>query len=358
MKLLDRLRRQFVLRRKLGYNVAMRILVLTDTSEYGPEATLYPLMRALADRPEVYGVHVADRAIPENLHFFESQNLFIGQVYVRDADSSFSFETQKDYPVHALPLAHADAVWLRLDLASEAFLRYVEALWHDRFISNNPSGITRTATKAFLLSLEPVLGGLMPPVKLCYSLDNAKEFREQCPDMVLKVLNSFGGKGVVRYRRNGESDLNSDEDVRKFFIDNGPCLAMEYLDSTQQSDNRLIVSNGKILGALARRPKPGDWRCNLTAGGTYDTAEPAARELEIVRRADPVLRQLGIHFYGVDTLVDAKGERMLSEINTMNAGGAYRYELASGKPVCRQIAADFIANAFEARQRPTARPMR
>jgi glutathione synthase/RimK-type ligase-like ATP-grasp enzyme len=66
-----------------------------------------------------------------------------------------------------------------------------------------------------------------------------------------------------------------------------------------------------------------------------------------VRRIAPAMRALGIDYYGVDTLLDAGNRRMLSEINTTNAGGAWRYERVTGKPVCRMIADAFAERASE-----------
>jgi glutathione synthase len=236
---------------------------------------------------------------------------------------------------------------LRFDKAEEHFLRYIEQVWPNRFIANNPSGMIRTGTKAFLLSLRPRLRGLMPPVALCNNIDNVMSFREEHPDMVLKVLRSCGGKGVVRFRAHGETDLSTREEAEAFIRENGACLAMEYLDNPEQSDNRLIVLDGEILGAIRRVPRPGGWLCNLSAGGSYEIAEPDAREKEMVRRIAPHLRALGVHYYGVDTLMAADGSRMLSEINTTNAGGAWRYERVTGRPVCQRIADQFVDCALE-----------
>ncbi|MCB9988122.1 MAG: hypothetical protein H6868_02170 [Rhodospirillales bacterium] len=326
----------------------MKILVLTDTRSYGPQATLYPLLRGLCARAEVTAVYIADRAILGNEYFYEARDPGIGFVYARRADSDYRFETQETYPATLIPLAGVDAVWMRLDLADELFSQYVETRFSGRFISNNPAGMVRAGTKAFLLSLQPMMEELMPPIALCYGADNVMSFRETCPDMVLKVLSSFGGQGVKRFRSHGETDLKDEADVERFLSENGPCLAMAYLDNPRQSDNRLVVLNGEILGAICRTPPPGGWICNLMAGGSCVAAEPDAREIEIVRRIDPLMRALGVHYYGVDTLLDSQNRRVLSEINTVNAGGAYRYELATGVPVCQRIADAFVdyARAF------------
>lgn len=330
----------------------MHILVLTDTTDYGPQATLYPLLHGLCARPEVTGVYIADKAIAENRYFFEARDPTVETVMVRAADAHYCYETQNSYPQSLFPLDMADAVWMRLDMADELFLQYIEDLWPDRFVSNRPSGMIRTGTKAYLLSLQYALGDLMPGVALCYGADNVMQFRENCPDMVLKVLRSFGGKGVVRFRANGASDLHNEAEIDAFLRENGPCIAMQYLDNPNQSDNRLVVLDGRILGAIRRLPAPGGWICNLMAGGSYDIAAPDDREIEIVRRIDPLMRAAGVHYYGVDTLLDSQGRRMLSELNTINAGGAYRYELRTGQPVCRMIADHFVDLALDERLKP------
>lgn len=327
----------------------MRILIVTDTADYGEEASLYPMVRALSGLPGIECVMVADRAISGNELFFSAKDAEGRLIRVRDANADFTFASQDRYPVRTITARDVDAVWLRLDLAPHEFLSYVQRLWRGRFISNRPSGIVRTASKNFLLSLQAELGDLVPRMALCQNVANVREFRAHGADIVLKVLHSFGGKGVARIRTTSETDLRGDDAIAAFLAQNGPCLAMDYLDHPAQSDNRLIVSNGSILGVLARRPAPGGWLCNLLAGGSYAATAADARELDMVRRVDPAMRRLGIHFYGVDTLMNAAGERVLSEINTMNPGCAWRYELATGIPVCRRIAEDFAANAQTAR---------
>lgn len=325
----------------------MQILVLTDTTEYGPEATLYQLVRELCRRPDVAAVYIADRAIPGNEAFYTPAGP-AAQLQARRADESFSFASQGDYRPVTVRLDAIDAVWLRLDLASDEFLNFVTARFKGRFISNSPAGIIRTGTKAFLPELQMLLGPLMPRIALCSTADEVEDFRAFCPDMVLKVVKSFGGKGVVRYRKAGATDLKNEADVAAFLAENGACLAMEYLDNSQQSDNRLVVLHGEILGVIRRTPKPGEWLCNLMAGGTFQATEPDAREKEIVKRLHPVMESLGVHYYGADTLLNADGERVLSEVNTINSGGAYRYEIATGVPVCRRIADSFADDAKRA----------
>lgn len=336
----------------------INILVLTDTRDYGPAATLYPLVRGLARHPKIGRVYVADRMIEANHTFYAAQNPGIRYVYARQADDQFAHDNRFAYQPGFVRLDDIDAVWLRLDLASENFLRFVERRFAGRFISNDPEGVIRAGSKAYLLSLTGQMGDLLPPVKLCYSASNVAHFRRMYPNIVLKVLRSFGGKGVVRVREDGDSDLKSEADITAYLEDNGACLAMPYLQPPPdmgQSDNRVCVLDGRIVGVVGRVPKPGGWICNLMMGGSFVACDPDPREIEIVKKLHPRLAAMGVHYYGLDTLVNDKGERVISEINTVNAGGAYRYEQATGKPVCAEIAAHFAETAYFAHHQGSSR---
>ncbi|MEO1435382.1 MAG: glutathione synthetase, partial [Bacteroidota bacterium] len=56
-------------------------------------------------------------------------------------------------------------------------------------------------------------------------------------------------------------------------------------------------------------------------GGSSNLTEVTEEEYSIVERVNPVLQTLGIVMYGLDTLVDDDGKRVLSEINTTSIGG-------------------------------------
>jgi len=69
-------------------------------------------------------------------------------------------------------------------------------------------------------------------------------------------------------------------------------------------DLRLLVAGGRIVGAIRRRARPGDWRTNISLGGTPEPVVPpaAARSLALAAAA-----AIGADLVGVDLLPDGDG---------------------------------------------------
>jgi glutathione synthase len=56
-------------------------------------------------------------------------------------------------------------------------------------------------------------------------------------------------------------------------------------------------------------------------GGTSRVTEVNNEEYNIIETINPLLSKIGVVMYGVDTLIDDDGKRVLSEINTTSIGG-------------------------------------
>lgn len=87
-------------------------------------------------------------------------------------------------------------------------------------------------------------------------------------------------------------------------------LVQELLPSGN-TDLRLLVAGGEVVGAISRRAAPGEWRTNIALGGTRQRACPsfAARRLAVDAAA-----ALGADFVGVDLLPVGDGYAVL-EVN-------------------------------------------
>jgi glutathione synthase len=110
-------------------------------------------------------------------------------------------------------------------------------------------------------------------------------------------------------------------------------LAMKFLKNVAKGDKRLIVVDGEIMAASLRLPVTGSWLCNVAQGGYSVKSQAENSEIEIVKAIDPLLKSHGILIYGVDTLVDNTGKRVLSEINTLSIGGFPQSQSQTGKPI-------------------------
>ena len=64
-------------------------------------------------------------------------------------------------------------------------------------------------------------------------------------------------------------------------------------------DLRLVVAGGRVVGAIRRRARPGDWRTNISLGGTPEPVVPPAAACSLALAAAGVI---GADLVGVDLL--------------------------------------------------------
>jgi len=142
--------------------------------------------------------------------------------------------------------------------------------------------------------------------------------------MVVKPLQRFGGEGVIKVSTRDRENLNSliHYYVRayKTYSRREPIMVQEYMKSVKQDgDIRILLLNGEIIGAMRRKPKKGDFRTNVHAGGTVFPHRVTARERRICEIIKEKLIADGLYFVGID-LIAGK----LVEINCVSPGGIPR----------------------------------
>jgi glutathione synthase len=142
--------------------------------------------------------------------------------------------------------------------------------------------------------------------------------------MVVKPLQRFGGEGVIKVSNLDPVNLNSliHFYVRAYesYARREPIMVQEYLKSVEQDgDIRILLLNGEIIGAMRRKPKPGDFRTNVHAGGEVFVHEVTARERRICEIIKEKLIADGLYFVGID-IIGGK----LVEINCVSPGGIPR----------------------------------
>ncbi len=325
----------------MGY----RVLFLIDHASHNFTNSTYQLARSFKRHGKVREVYVASRSSPDNQEFFKScLSISFSAVPIED---SFSFDPtgeQFDRSGRLVELSGFDLIILRLPHpVNLSFLNFLTRNFPEEWIINRPSAIWQTGGKDFLLQFPE----LCPPMLWCRTLDDILAFHQEF-DLVLKPLRNYGGKGILKVEKGqiiGQDgrrwDLERGEEVLEELQGDG-YLSMKYLQNVYLGDKRIVVVNGRIVGASLRKPAEGSWLCNVSLGGSSEASHPDEREKTIAARVHDALAPLGIGIFGMDTLVDDQGQRVLSEINTLSVGGVGPMERQHSLPISDYVADELI----------------
>ncbi len=299
------------------------VLILTDHTNHSKENSLYPLVRAMLKHPLCNKIDVASRANQDNKAFFaKDKDSFLS---VSQTNADFAYSENGEYLNHNLRTVEPDSydlVWLRMPPPLEQdFLIFLEEVFKEQVVINNPRGIFTTGSKAFLERFPD----LCPAMKICNTKEDIIAFKKEFP-IILKPFREYGGKGIVKIDGNdvwlGKEKMTFDDFINQLDSENDlEYLGVKFLEKVTEGDKRIIVVNGKIMGASLRLPPKDSWICNVAMGGSSHIAEVDDDERHIIDTINPILNTMGIVMYGVDTLMGDKGKRILSEINTTSIGG-------------------------------------
>ena len=93
-------------------------------------------------------------------------------------------------------------------------------------------------------------------------------------------------------------------------------MAQRYLPEIRQGDKRILLLEGRPIGAVLRVPPPGETRANFHAGGVAQPSKLDTADRRIVERLAPKLREEGLFFVGIDVIGG-----YLTEINVTSPTG-------------------------------------
>lgn len=84
-------------------------------------------------------------------------------------------------------------------------------------------------------------------------------------------------------------------------------IVQEYLGERPGEDLRVLVIGGKVVGAMKRSAPEGDFRANISNGGTGESF-PITDEIEFIARE--TAKVLNLDIAGIDLLFDSRGFRV------------------------------------------------
>lgn len=236
-----------------------------------------------------------------------------------------------------IDLATVDVVLMRQDppfnLAYISATHLLDRLPPRTLVVNDPTSVRNAPEKLFVTEFRE----LMPPTLITYDLQEIKAFRAEHGDIILKPIYGNGGAGVFLIRRD-DKNLNSLYDLFRSFL-NEPLMAQRYIPAVREGDKRIVLVDGKPLGAVNRIPPPDDARANLHVGGRAAKTVLERRDLEICEIVGPALEARGLVFVGIDVIGG-----YLTEINVTSPTGLQEIARLDG----RHLEAD-IWDAIEKR---------
>lgn len=197
-------------------------------------------------------------------------------------------------------------------------------------LSANPSqAIMRSRDK--LRSMQILSGaGIGLPItgfaRSTHDVDDLIEMVGGVP-LVIKLLEGTQGIGVVL----AESKKAASSVIEAFYGLGNNILIQEYIKESRGTDIRVFVINGKVVGAMKRTAKDGEFRSNLHRGGTASLMKLSKLEKETAINA---AKELGLTVCGVDMLPSNRGPLVL-EVNS--SPGLEGIEKATQKDIATKV---------------------
>lgn len=242
-------------------------------------------------------------------------------------------------------LVSLDAVFVRKDPPFDAayahLTRQLDLVRMRVLVVNDPTAIRDANEKLYAFHFSE----LMPKSIVASDPKRLLDFvSEVGGKAVIKPLDGAGGTGVLAL---SHDDRNA-RSIVDILTKEGQelVLVQEYEPAVRVGDKRVLVLDGKALGAILRVPRADDLRANIHAGGRVQATTLTPGEERIVSIVGPRLREVGLCFVGLDLI----GEKLI-EVNVTSPTGIQELGRLTGtKPELDVIA--WVEVAAAARRRP------
>lgn len=156
--------------------------------------------------------------------------------------------------------------------------------------------------------------------------------------LVIKLLEGTQGIGVVL----AETKKAASSVIEAFYGLGNNILIQEYIKESRGTDIRVFIIDGKVVGAMKRTAKDGEFRSNLHRGGSAALIKLSKAERETALSA---AKELGLTVCGVDMLPSDRGPLVL-EVNS--SPGLEGIEKATGKDIATKVI-EFLEKQYAAK---------
>jgi len=162
--------------------------------------------------------------------------------------------------------------------------------------------------------------------------------------LIVKLLEGTQGHGVVL----GPTKKASESIIEAFHAMKARVIVQEFISESKGADIRAFVVDGKVVGAMKRQGKEGEFRSNLHQGGSGELIKLSKAERVAALKA---ASSMDLQVAGVDMLQSERGPLIL-EVNS--SPGLQGIEKTINKDIAGSII-KYIEKAVEERKKNPSR---
>lgn len=241
--------------------------------------------------------------------------------------------TSKNPEVHygGQKLEHVDAVIPRIGASvtfyGTAVVRQFEMM--GVFTLNESVAISRSRDKLRSLQLLARKGIGMPITGFSRSPDDVRDLIKIASGapLVIKLVEGTQGIGVIL----AETTKAAESVIEAFMGLKANIMVQEFIKESSGEDIRCFVIGDKVVAAMKRKAKEGEFRSNLHRGGTAEVIKITPEERKTAIKA---AHAMGLNVAGVDILRSDRGP-LVVEVNS--SPGLEGIETATNEDIASMI---------------------
>jgi len=231
-----------------------------------------------------------------------------------------SFYKTVKFNTEMCPLKEFDVIFMRDNPPLDGLvLNFLDSIKDDVFIINAIDGLREANNKIYTAAYFDPERKLIPATYVSKNIDYLLRIIEESENdkMIMKPLDGYGGSGVIIIEKSAMKNIRS---LLDFYINrdrdhSNYVILQEYIEGAEEGDVRILMLNGKPIGALKRIPIKGDVRSNISAGGSVEKYKLTKEDKILCEKIGEKLVRDGIYYAGLD-LINGK----LIEVNVMSPG--------------------------------------
>lgn len=318
--------------------------------EPGKSSTLVIIHECMSRGHKVAVIYPQNLTVRNNVVYGFSKVL---QPMEKVPDNISNFYKKIELVDKLTPLHGFDCMVIRKDPPVDPImLNFLDSVKNQTVMINDIDGLRKANNKLYTTTFHDPNNEFLPITHVSKNKDYLKRMIDESPNekMILKPLDGSGGRGVIVLERDAKSNISS---LLDFYINtrtdqSNYVILQDYIEGAEHGDVRVIMLNGKAIGAYHRQPADGDIRANIQQGGTAHKYTLTEAQQRVCKKVGPRLAADGLYFVGLDMI----GEKIL-EVNVMNPGGITNINKLSKVKLQRQVV-DFYEEKVNEREEQRA----